>query len=226
MKAETLFTFCFTVLLNFFFIFFSSKDFYSKMFSYKNKFSVTSRVNKLQEVINNKILDLAGVSQTLNFTAVQLTVAVKQVYNKFYDSYFNFFFFVNVFLVYIVFLQVSNNTYHFSYILLNYGYSLHFFSISFVYNQIILLLFIYSLKILKSTLKQGNLKNIEYFIGVLFFFLCIYLYFNINNLLLVVFLLEVQSTVIIYLISSSFNLLKNNTLDTNTRLSNVNSQPV
>lgn len=226
MKAESLLLFCCTALLNFIFMFFSSKDFYSKMFSYKNKLSVESYVNKLQDVIGNKVLSLTVIGYSISPTIIKVVDVAKQTYKKFFGGYYNFFLFVNIFLIYVVYLHVFNNSYHFSYILLNYGYSLHFFSLSFVYNQIILLLFIYTLKIFKSILNQGNLKNIEYYVGVLFFFLCIFIYFNINNLLLVVFLLEVQSTVIIYLISASFNLLKNNTLDSNTRLSSINSQPI
>ena len=210
MRFETVFLFSFVVLVNFVFIFISSKDFYSKLLSYKNKFNTKNLFSTIPTLTkNSKDKD-----------------NVKQTFNNFYDSYYVFFRFTNVFLLYVISLQLVSNSYYYSYITLNYGYSLHLFNISYVYNQLILLLFIFTLLIFKVLLKQGSVKNFEYYIGLLFFFFCLYLYVNINNILLLVFLLEVQSTVIIYLISSSFNLFKNNSLDTYTRLNSLNSQPV
>lgn len=210
MRFETVFLFSFVVLVNFVFIFISSKDFYSKLLSYKNKFNTKNLFSTIPTLTkNSKDKD-----------------NVKQTFNNFYDSYYVFFRFTNVFLLYVISLQLVSNSYYYSYITLNYGYSLHLFNISYIYNQLILLLFIFTLLIFKVLLKQGSVKNFEYYIGLLFFFFCLYLYVNINNILLLVFLLEVQSTVIIYLISSSFNLFKNNSLDTYTRLNSLNSQPV
>lgn len=217
MKMETVFLFSCTVLINFVFIFISSKDFYSKLFSYKNKFSTNKILDSTKTLFSKN-----GVNQKdLNDNSF-----VKQTFNNFYDSYYVFFRFINIFLLYVTVLQIISNSYYYSYTTLTYGYSLHFFNISYIYNQIILLLFFITLVIFKTLLKQGSIKNFEYYIGLLFFFFCLYLYLNINNILLLVFLLEVQSTVIIYLISTSFNLFKNNSLDSYTRLSSVNSQPV
>lgn len=217
MKLETVFLFSFTVLINFIFIFISSKDFYSKLMSYKNKFSAGKIINNAKILFNKNIrLD----------DTIKNKDSVKQTFNNFYDSYYVFFRFINIFLLYITVLQMISNSYYYSYTTLNYGYSLHLFNISYVYNQLILILFFFTLIIFKTLLKQGTVKNFEYYIGLLFFFFCLYLYLNINNILLLVFLLEVQSTVIIYLISSSFNLFKNNSLESYTRLNNLNSQPV
>lgn len=210
MRFETVFLFSFVVLVNFVFIFISSKDFYSKLLSYKNKFNTKNLFSTIPTLTKN----------------LKDNDNVKQTFNNFYDSYYVFFRFTNIFLLYVISLQLVSNSYYYSYITLNYGYSLHLFNISYVYNQLILLLFIFTLLIFKVLLKQGSIKNFEYYIGLLFFFFCLYLYVNINNILLLVFLLEVQSTVIIYLISSSFNLFKNNSLDTYTRLNSLNSQPV
>jgi hypothetical protein len=217
MKMETVFLFSYTVLINFIFIFISSKDFYSKLLSYKNKFTTTKFIKTTKGYFSKD-----GILQD----DIKNKDYVKQTFTNFYDSYYVFFRFINIFLLYVILLQVFSNSYYYNYVTLNYGYSLHFFNISYVYNQLILLLFLITLLIFKTLLKQGSVKNFEYYIGLLFFFFCLYLYININNILLLVFLLEVQSTVIIYLISSSFNLFKNNSLDSYTRLNNLNSQPV
>lgn len=210
MKLETIVLFSFMVLVNFIFIFISSKDFYSKLLSYKNKFNSNQIFSKGANTLNN-----SNVSNT-----------VKQTFSNFYDGYYTFFRFINIFLLYAVSLQLISNAYYYSYVTLSYGYSVHLFNISYIYNQLILLLFFFTLIIFKTLLRQGSVKNFEYYIGLLFFFFCLYLYLNINNILLLIFLLEVQSTVIIYLISSSFNLFKGNSLETYTRLNSINSQPV
>ena len=85
MKAETISLFSVTIMLNFVFIFFSSKDFYSKMFAYKNKFNA----NKL---VNNFVNFVKGVDKS-NITSLSDTV--KQTYFTFYDNYSVFFKFIN-----------------------------------------------------------------------------------------------------------------------------------
>lgn len=210
MKLDTIFLFSLMVFFNFIFIFISSKDFYSKLLSYKNKFNSNQIFSKSTNTTNN----------------LNIGNTVKQTFSNFYDGYYTFFRFINIFLLYATALQLISNAYYYSYVTLSYGYSIHLFNISYIYNQLILLLFFFTLIIFKTLLKQGSVKNFEYYIGLLFFFFCLYLYLNINNILLLIFLLEVQSTVIIYLISSSFNLFKGNSLETYTRLNNVNSQPV
>lgn len=154
MKLDTIFLFSLMVFFNFIFIFISSKDFYSKLLSYKNKFNSNQIFSKSTNTTNN----------------LNIGNTVKQTFSNFYDGYYTFFRFINIFLLYATALQLISNAYYYSYVTLSYGYSIHLFNISYIYNQLILLLFFFTLIIFKTLLKQGSVKNFEYYIGLLFFF--------------------------------------------------------
>ncbi len=90
MKAEIISLFALSVLVNFIFIFLSSKDFYSKLFSYRNKFST----NKLIDSATTFITKLSNNANKKTFKN-----NVKQVYNNFYDNYSYFYKFIKFFLI-------------------------------------------------------------------------------------------------------------------------------
>ena len=55
--------------------------------------------------------------------------------------------------------------------------------------------------IIKEIFYRGSIKVFEFFLGIIFLFFNIYYYLFMNNILLLVFLFELQSVVFIYLMS-------------------------
>lgn len=102
-----------------------------------------------------------------------------------------------------------NNTYFYSFANLSIFFSFRLDNISWYYLCIMNILSIITLLVVYNLLTSNVIKSIEFFLSLNFFFLCVTYLLLINNLVSLIFILELQSVIFMFMMSS-FHSLSNN----------------
>lgn len=130
------------------------------------------------------------------------------------------------FIIFIYIYFLINNFYNYTFSSVVKFFNFHIFNYTWVYYIIVNFVLIFLVKILSIHNLDSLNKPVEYLVSCIFFFNCLFYYLLINNFIAVIFLFELQSFLIIYMLSTNFFMDINNSTITTLKQNNSNQKSI